>query len=247
MGLRFRKSINFGPLRVNLSKSGVGYSVGVKGARVTKKATGGTRTTLSVPGTGLSHVTETSGQSAEKNKKKDVDTMAKKKGLSTGAFVGLGLAGVIAGVTSLGGGDTAPPPAQQADKPVIPYISTEQEERPNWQEALPDNVEVPEPEPVPEPVPVPEPEPEPVPEPVPEPEPVAPPPAPVVQPDPEPEPIVEPEPTGQSYVGNKNSFVLHESWCSSVDKMKDKNKVYFATKDEALALGYDPCDRCKPK
>lgn len=60
MGLRFRKSINLGPVRVNLSKSGVGYSVGAKGFRVTKKATGGTRTTVSIPGTGISHISETS-------------------------------------------------------------------------------------------------------------------------------------------------------------------------------------------
>lgn len=37
MGLRFRKSVNFGPFRVNLSKSGIGYSVGGKGARITKR------------------------------------------------------------------------------------------------------------------------------------------------------------------------------------------------------------------
>jgi Protein of unknown function (DUF4236) len=28
MGFFYRKSVNFGPFRVNLSKSGVGYSVG---------------------------------------------------------------------------------------------------------------------------------------------------------------------------------------------------------------------------
>ncbi|MFR8331189.1 MAG: DUF4236 domain-containing protein [Oscillospiraceae bacterium] len=37
MGFRFRKNINFGPMRLNFSKSGVGYSVGGKGFRVTKK------------------------------------------------------------------------------------------------------------------------------------------------------------------------------------------------------------------
>jgi membrane protein implicated in regulation of membrane protease activity len=34
MGWYFRKSVGFGPLRVNLSKSGVGYSLGVRGARI---------------------------------------------------------------------------------------------------------------------------------------------------------------------------------------------------------------------
>src|SRR5580700_9607030 len=34
MGLFFRKSVSLGPLRLNFSKSGVGASVGVKGARL---------------------------------------------------------------------------------------------------------------------------------------------------------------------------------------------------------------------
>lgn len=57
MGFRFRKSINLGKgLRINLSKSGIGASIGVPGFRVTKKAKGGTRTTVSLPGTGISYV-----------------------------------------------------------------------------------------------------------------------------------------------------------------------------------------------
>ena len=56
MGIRYRKSAKIGPLRINLSKSGVGYSVGTKGFRYTKKANGGTRTTTSIPGTGISYV-----------------------------------------------------------------------------------------------------------------------------------------------------------------------------------------------
>ncbi|HEY0375438.1 MAG TPA: DUF4236 domain-containing protein [Pyrinomonadaceae bacterium] len=34
MGFYFRKSINFGPVRLNFSKSGIGVSAGVKGARI---------------------------------------------------------------------------------------------------------------------------------------------------------------------------------------------------------------------
>ena len=34
MGWSFRKSINLGPIRLNLSKSGVGFSTGVRGFRV---------------------------------------------------------------------------------------------------------------------------------------------------------------------------------------------------------------------
>ena len=58
MGFRIKKSIKAGPVRVNFSKSGVGYSVGGKGFRVTKKANGGVRTTASIPGTGISYVSE---------------------------------------------------------------------------------------------------------------------------------------------------------------------------------------------
>lgn len=58
MGIRFRKSVNFGPLRINASKSGLGWSVGVPGARYTKMANGRTRTTASIPGTGISWVEE---------------------------------------------------------------------------------------------------------------------------------------------------------------------------------------------
>ena len=63
MGLRFRKTINLGGgARINISKSGIGGSVGVKGARITKTADGKTRKTFSVPGTGVSHISETSNK-----------------------------------------------------------------------------------------------------------------------------------------------------------------------------------------
>ncbi len=59
MGFRYRKSINLGKgFRINLSKSGIGYSWGTKGFRVTKKANGEIRKTLSIPGTGISWVDE---------------------------------------------------------------------------------------------------------------------------------------------------------------------------------------------
>ncbi|WP_099222164.1 DUF4236 domain-containing protein [Listeria costaricensis] len=58
--MRFRKSINLGGgFRVNISNSGVGYSWGVKGVRITKTARGTTRKTFTIPGTGISHVEET--------------------------------------------------------------------------------------------------------------------------------------------------------------------------------------------
>ena len=63
MGLRFRKSINIGPLRINLSKSGVGFSFGFKGFRVSRSAKGKNTATVSLPGTGLSYVQDLDGES----------------------------------------------------------------------------------------------------------------------------------------------------------------------------------------
>lgn len=63
MGFRFRKSIKLGGgFRVNLSKSGIGYSWGVKGYTITRTADGRRRQTVSIPGTGISYVHETSGK-----------------------------------------------------------------------------------------------------------------------------------------------------------------------------------------
>lgn len=62
MGLRFRKSILVGKhSRVNLSKSGVGFSTGVKGLRFTRTASGKNRVTASIPGTGISYQKDLGG------------------------------------------------------------------------------------------------------------------------------------------------------------------------------------------
>jgi len=53
MAWRFRKSIKLGPLRLNLSKSGVGSSIGVRGFRVGQDAKGRSYTATSIPGTGI--------------------------------------------------------------------------------------------------------------------------------------------------------------------------------------------------
>ena len=54
VGFRFRKSVRFGPLRVNLGKRGIGTSIGVPGARITNSSSGRKYLTLGIPGTGLS-------------------------------------------------------------------------------------------------------------------------------------------------------------------------------------------------
>ena len=53
MGWGLRRSLKLGPLKLNFSKSGVGYSVGVRGFRVGKDAKGRSYTAASIPGTGL--------------------------------------------------------------------------------------------------------------------------------------------------------------------------------------------------
>ncbi|AQQ52348.1 DUF4236 domain-containing protein [Planococcus lenghuensis] len=61
MGLGFRKSFKIAPgVRVNVSKRGVGASVGVKGLRYSVNSRGQRRTTASIPGTGISYVSTSS-------------------------------------------------------------------------------------------------------------------------------------------------------------------------------------------
>lgn len=61
MGFSYRKSFKAGPFRVTASKSGISYSAGGKGVRVTKRANGRVQTTISAPGTGLRY-TASSGK-----------------------------------------------------------------------------------------------------------------------------------------------------------------------------------------
>lgn len=56
MGLKFKKTKKIGPLRINFSKHGIGYSIGNKFFRTTKTATGQKRRTITLPGTGFSYV-----------------------------------------------------------------------------------------------------------------------------------------------------------------------------------------------
>lgn len=104
MGLRFRKSIKLGPVRINLSKSGIGWSIGTKGARFTKKAGGGYRTTVGVPGTGITYAKDysvktankvSSQQKEPKREKKHVTPEQRKKKTKTGVALGAGIAVLV--------------------------------------------------------------------------------------------------------------------------------------------------------
>ncbi len=58
----------------------------------------------------------------------------------------------------------------------------------------------------------------------------------------------EPRPASAEryYVGNANSDKLHYHFCSSVDTMKESNKIIMFDRDQAVNFGYVPCKRCKP-
>jgi hypothetical protein len=55
MGFTFRKSKSFGPFRVNMSRSGLGFSVGGKGFRTGVSSRGKRYSTFSIPGTGIGY------------------------------------------------------------------------------------------------------------------------------------------------------------------------------------------------
>ena len=71
MGFRFQRRIKILPgVTINLSKSGVSASLGVRGAHVTL-GNGKTRTTVGIPGTGLSY-TEVHKQNDHENAEEPV-------------------------------------------------------------------------------------------------------------------------------------------------------------------------------
>jgi len=61
------------------------------------------------------------------------------------------------------------------------------------------------------------------------------------------EETVKAEEIKNDYVVNKNTKVFHNYGCSSISKMKEKNKKEItATRDEMIKKGYKPCGICNP-
>lgn len=55
------------------------------------------------------------------------------------------------------------------------------------------------------------------------------------------------EPESYTYVLNTNTKKFHYPDCYSAEKIADKNKKYFTgTREEVIAMGYDPCGNCDP-
>jgi hypothetical protein len=47
------------------------------------------------------------------------------------------------------------------------------------------------------------------------------------------------------YVASKNGTKYHLPWCGSAKQIKEENKIWFATKEEAERAGYTPASNCK--
>ena len=52
-------------------------------------------------------------------------------------------------------------------------------------------------------------------------------------------------PNGGKYVASKNSDKYHAPWCSGAQRIKEENKIWFNTKEEAEQAGYTPASNCK--
>ena len=53
-------------------------------------------------------------------------------------------------------------------------------------------------------------------------------------------------PVTTTYVGNKNSGKFHYADCTSVSRMREYNKVFLSSREQAISLGYQPCQICHP-
>lgn len=94
MGFRFKRRFKLLPgVHINLSKSGISTSVGVKGAQITH-GHGKTRTTFGLPGSGISHSSVTSDQATPTGQQ--LPRTGTGGEFWRGLFDGLGAVGIIA-------------------------------------------------------------------------------------------------------------------------------------------------------
>lgn len=251
MGTRFRKSLNLGPLRINFSQSGVGFSVGNKFGRITQKADGNIRTTTTLPGTGISHVKEYGAKQtgAAQGGSPNDSGGSLFKPLLLGALTVCLLIFAVVGCMPHSE-DPEPDNAQAVMQEPQEQVDEQapQTDAETQPDETPGDIQTqPEPDPTPAPDPVVEPEPDPQPQPVTTPEPTP-------QPEQaEPAPTLTPEQAFReslkqyAYVGSSESDKYHRPTCRWTSKINDGNLVHFDSVDEAQAAGYEPCGTCNPK
>lgn len=51
--------------------------------------------------------------------------------------------------------------------------------------------------------------------------------------------------TAKLYVASKNGTKYHFPWCSGASTIKEENKIWFSSKEEAEKAGYQPASNCK--
>lgn len=49
---------------------------------------------------------------------------------------------------------------------------------------------------------------------------------------------------GKNFVASVIGTKYHLPWCASAERIKEENKIWFATEDEARAAGYSPAGNC---
>lgn len=222
MGFRFRKSYKLGPFRFTASKSGISSSVGVKGLRLTKTARGTVRGTVSVPGTGISYSAEEK-RSRRKTDMKTRSTARSKKPLLKRWWFWLI---VVLLIGSAFGGNSRSGDAEPA--PLVPMESSAPEASIPLTGSAADFADSE--DPVSRSLPESSEE--------------------TAEALPAVEATADPEETAApvyDYVLNTNTRKFHRSYCSSAADIKESNRQEFTgTREEVIAMGYEPCSRCHP-
>lgn len=54
-----------------------------------------------------------------------------------------------------------------------------------------------------------------------------------------------PKTGGKLYVASKNGSVYHFPWCPGAQRIKEANKIYFSSREEAEKAGYRPAANCE--
>ena len=55
-----------------------------------------------------------------------------------------------------------------------------------------------------------------------------------------------PDDMESTFIGNRKSHIFHRPGCSAVNRMSEKNRVEFPSRDVAIEKGYKPCEKCNP-
>ncbi len=58
-------------------------------------------------------------------------------------------------------------------------------------------------------------------------------------------PTLTPTQAGGGYVASKNGTKYYLPWCGGAQKISEKNKIVFVSKEEAEKAGYQPAANCK--